>query len=384
MKKRLVIIVTVPISLTTFLKGQASCLASEFDVIIVTSPGPDIDFIRRYEGVPVYCVPFSRSITPLLDLKSALMLAYRLYLLRPDIVQSYTPKAGLVAHLVGALLGVPERVHGIIGLRLMGSRGIKRLLLVAAERLTYLLTTRLICNSIELSRFITATGLAESRVDVIGEGSVNGVDIEYFSDTLSLSEKREIRRAMGLEPTHFVFVFIGRLVRDKGVSEMVQAFRKVAEAIPNVRLVLAGDYEKDLDPLDGATLEAIRVDTRIVSLGFVNDVKRIYLIADALLLPSYREGLPNCLIEAGAMGVPVIASDISGCREVVIEGETGFLVRPRDTEALASAMFKMCTLVSHPLMRATCRASVLRRYDQRKFWGLLMEYYRGISPIAVN
>jgi len=371
--KRLLIVTTVPISLALLLKGQPRQLAHTYEVELVTGDGPELDQVRQQEGLPVHVVPFARAVTPATDLGVLRKLAATCGRFRPHLVQTYTPKAGLLGMAAARFARVPVRVHGIVGMPLMEAGGARRALLLATERATYANATHLTANSRGLRTWVRAH-LAAHPIRVIGEGSINGVDCAWFAPD-GPEERSAWRRAHRIPEDAFVFVYVGRLVKDKGVAELLHAFTRVHDAVPRAVLVVVGTRDPT-DPLSAADDAELHAHPAIRAIGFQADVRHALGASDVFVLPSYREGMPNSLLEAGAMGLPAIATSIPGCEEVVIAGETGLLVPPKDEVALADAMRGLATDANRTAgLRAASRPSIVARYEQQAFWASLGAYY---------
>ena len=369
----MVIVTSVAASLQNLLVGQPRRLAEDFDVTLVTSPtdGETLAAIEAREGVPVQTVRMSRRITPLADGAAAVALTQRLRRLRPALVQTYTPKAGLVGMLAARAAGVPVRIHGIVGMPLMEARGTRRLALQLTERLTYAAATDLTCNSYGLRSWVQAE-LTTRAISVIGEGSINGIDTVRWAPDPAL--RSEVRARFGLGATSTVLVFVGRMVRDKGVVELVEAFVRWRRGRDDRHLVFVGAPEPELDPLPATTRSQLDAPG-IHCVGLQSDVRPFLAAADAFVLPSYREGLPNSLLEAGAMGLPAVATDINGCNEVIAHGETGHLVPPKTVDALVDAFNALVDEGRRCRMGEQARRRVVERYDQRAFHRALVAYY---------
>jgi glycosyltransferase involved in cell wall biosynthesis len=295
---------------------------------------------------------------------------------QPDIVHAHTPKAALVGMLAARAKRVRTRVVTIHGLKLLGAQGPRRALLTGTEALTYAMSTHLLAVSRSMSEWVRGHGLTRKPVEVLGDGSCNGIDGTFFSDRWSAGEKAAMRAELGLPADAFVFVFVGRIVRDKGIRELVGAFTRIHREFPATRLLVVGPDESHLDPISAADAEVLRSHPAIVCRGFAHDVRPFMAMSDALVLPTYREGFGMVLIEAGCLGVPVIATRIPGCGEVVVEGETGLLVEPRDEASLLDGMRRLLiddALRTH--LRSRARAETLRRYDQSRVWSLLDDFY---------
>jgi glycosyltransferase involved in cell wall biosynthesis len=376
-KQRLLIVTTVPISLALLLEGQPRWLARTYEVELVTGEGPELDRVRAQEGLPVHVVPFTRSITPRGDLGTLTALTRLMGRFKPHLVQTYTPKAGLLGMTAARLARVPVRVHGIVGMPLMEAQGAKRMLLGATERVTYTNATHLTANSHGLRDWVWAH-LSSRPIRVIGHGSINGVDTERFAPA-SAEDRAGWRKVHRIPDDAFVFVYVGRLVKDKGVAELLHAFTRVHDTVPNAVLVVVGTRD-DTDPLIAADDAELHAHKAIRAIGFQTDVRPALGAADVFVLPSYREGMPNSLLEAGAMGLPSVTTNIPGCAEVVIDGENGLLVPAKDEDALTGAMRRLATDPElYRRLRAASRPSIDRRYDQQVFWRALDTFYSEIA-----
>lgn len=370
MKPKLSLVVTVPMSFATLLEGQPRTLAKNFDVSLVCGPGSG-DFMSRVhdqEGILPHAVSLTRQISPKEDLRALAELTAFFLRTKPDIVQTYTPKAGLVGMMAARLARVPIRVHGVVGMPLMEATGKRAAILQMTERFTYANATHLTSNSTGLRDWMREH-LTSRPITVIGNGSINGVDVQRFADTESAEAKRARREELGIGEDDPVFLFVGRIVRDKGIEELVAAFTRLVGDHPSAKLLLVGDYEPELDPVAPPVDEAIRTHPAIVKTGFVRDVRPYLGIADVFVLPSYREGLPNSLIEAGSMGIPSIATDINGCNEVIVPGDNGVLVPKKDAAALEHEMRRMIDDPKHrERLKKQSRPSIVRRFSQTDFF----------------
>lgn len=379
MKAKLIRITTVPISLKVLLRQQLKFMSGHFEVLAVSSPGNVLDEVSRAEGVRTAPVAMTRSITPVNDMK-ALWQLYRLFKKEhPAIVHTHTPKAGLLGMMAARLAGVPVRLHTVAGLPLMENKGLRRKILEWAERLTYTCATRVYPNSGNLADFLVKHRLCSGqKLQVLGNGSSNGIDTRYFQvDGQLLDTARSLREKAAIGPDAFVFVFIGRLVKDKGIQELVTAFTRLREKHTRLKLLLVGPYEHDLDPLPAHTLRAIAADKDIIQVDFQQDIRPWLLMSQVLVFPSYREGFPNVPMQAGCFHLPVIASNINGCNEIIQPEHNGLLIPVKDPAALEAAMERLYT--DQPLydrLKAQARQAILERYDQQYFWDLLLQEYR--------
>ena len=383
--KKLLRITTAPISMRLLIEGQPAFMKGKgFDVILVSGHGADWEGIPRLEDYSVHKVDMARRINLPKDI-SALFALIRLFRrLKPDIVHSHTPKAGLLGMLAAKITGVPVRIHTVAGLPLMESKGITRSVLVWMERLTYACASGVYPNSYHLKDFILAHGFTRpAKARVIAGGSSNGIDTVRFERTAALQAAGEsVRKSLGIPAGALVLLFVGRIVRDKGIGELVRAFDRICGNYPEIRLLLAGPDEKDQDPIDRDTRTAMERNDRIVHVGFQADVRPYLSLADVLVFPSYREGFPNVPMQAGCFGLPSIVTDINGCNEIITDGVNGLIIPPKDEKAVALAMEKMIT--DEPF-RSRCAAAarqrILEKYRQSVVWEALYEEYRRLLAV---
>ena len=383
--KKLIRITTVPLSLKVLLKGQLRFMASNgFDVKGVSSEGEELKEVIENEGIVMEAINMSRKITPFQDLKSLWEMWNFLRKEKPQIVHTHTPKAGIIGMLAARLAGVPHRLHTVAGLPLMEATGTKRKILNIVEKLTYSSATRVYPNSKGLYDFILQNNFTQSnKLKIIANGSSNGIDTTFFSpDQVTEIERVTLREKLNIQPDDFVFVFVGRIVSDKGINELIKAFSEL-QTVENkpagIKLLLVGGLENDLDPLNPETLAEINQNKDIISVGFQQDVRSFFAIADALVFPSYREGFPNVVMQAGAMGLPSIVSDINGCNEIIIEGENGLIIPSKNVEKLKEKMLNLAKDKNlYTKLKGNSRRMIENRYEQSVVWNALLEEYEGL------
>lgn len=382
MKTKLIRITTIPLSLKLLLKGQHRFMSKHFEVIGVSSPGKELDEVKNDEEIEVISIDMSRQITPIKDIK-ALWSTYQLLKReKPQIVHTHTPKAGIVGMLAAKLAGVPNRLHTVAGLPLMEATGVKRKILDFVEKLTYSSATRVYPNSKGLYEYILQNNYTDrKKLKVIGNGSSNGIDTSFFSpEQVTEAQKSLLKKELNIEDTDFVFVFVGRLVGDKGINELITAFsfvNKTKNTQHRFKLLLVGPLEQELDPLPAAILKEIKNNPDIIDVGFQKDVRPYFAISDVLVFPSYREGFPNVVMQAGAMGLPGIVSDINGCNEIIIDGQNGVIVPVKNSEKLSEAMEKMKSDTEYyQKLKMNARQMIASRYEQSVIWNALLSEYK--------
>ncbi len=361
-RPRVIHVVTAAMT-TRLMRGQLRFLhEAGFDVTVVSSPGWELDRVAEEEGVNGIGVPMEREISPLRDLRSLWRLWRLMCRLRPAVVNVGTAKAGLLAGMAAWLAGVPCRVYTLHGIRLETTRGLKRSILAAAERISCRCADHVICVSESVrSRAVELCLVERGRCRSLGRGSFNGVETERFAPTPErLVQAAHLRRQLGIPRDAPVIGFVGRLTRDKGVPELMEAFQRVRERLPGTRLLLMGRFE-DGDPVPQAVRESIETDPSVVHLGFVEDPSVHYQVMNVVALATYREGFPTVVLEAAAAQKPVVSTWATGARDAVVDGVTGLLVPVGDSEALAEALL---SVLENPALAAKMGSAGRQRVER--------------------
>jgi glycosyltransferase involved in cell wall biosynthesis len=376
--QKLIRITTVPLSLEKLLEGQLTFMQNHFEVTAVSDDKGRLLKYGRNNGVATFHLELTRKITPFKDLKAVFNLYKFLLKEKPLIVHSHTPKAGIVGMMAAYFAKVPLRLHTVAGLPLMEATGLKRKILNTVEKWTYKFATNVYPNSKGLYDFIKTESFCPShKLKVLGKGSTNGIDTSYFDPTHFAKTNLLIEKEKWNIPANdFVFVFVGRIVADKGMHEMVGAFLEVQKLYKNVSLVLVGPFEDELDPLQPATKEAIKTNSKIVHAGYQNDVRPFLALSSALIFPSYREGFPNVVLQAGAMGLPSIVSNINGCNEIITQDENGIIIPVKNQKATQEAMIKLLSDNQYyAKLQKNTRSSITKNYDRQEMWQYLLNEY---------
>lgn len=385
MKNKIIRITTVPLSITGLLHGQLGFMTTYFQVLGVSSKGinNDLDRVSELEGIPTYPIEMTRKITPFKDLQAV----WQLYILfkkeKPFIVHSHTPKAGTLSMLAAKLANVPHRLHTIAGLPLVEAKGFKRVVLNIVEKITYACATKIYPNSYGLVDIILEHKFTKkNKLKVIANGSSNGIDTTYFDPALFNQKEKQIefRKHIGLSEEDFVFVFVGRLVSDKGINELLWAFDKINKHREHVKLLLVGTYENELDPLLPTSMEIINTNKHIILVGWVDDVRPYFAISNVLVFPSYREGFPNVVMQSGAMELPSIVTDINGCNEIIENKQHGLIIPVKDSEALYEAMEYV--LLNRELAKEMGKASrknIVSKFERQRVWNALLKEYQSLN-----
>lgn len=374
-KPKLLRVTTIDGSLDTLLKGQLRYLNDQFEVVGLANDSGRLDKVGKREGIRTIAVPMHREISFLADLWSLWQLIRVFRREHPQIVHANTPKGSLLAMLAAWLTRVPHRVYTVTGLRFETATGNFRHVLKLMERITCFCATKVIPEGDGVKRTLLREKITSKFLQKIHNGNINGIDLEYFNRTPEVMAKAKTLCRAGV----ITFVFIGRLVRDKGINELAEAFDRLTQERNNVRLMLVGYFEDELDPVEYTTRKIIDKNPQIEFMGYQLDVRPFLAVSDVLVLPSYREGFPNVLLQAGAMGLPVIVTDVNGADEVINDGKNGLIIPRRDTIALYMAMQR---LVVDQLLRnqmaADARSVIAKCFDQKDVWQATLEMYKSL------
>lgn len=376
MATKLIRLSTIPGSLRSLLKGQLRFMSEKgFDVIGVSSDGEALKEVAYNEDIRIIPINMARRIAPIQDLKSLWNLWVLFRKEKPVIVHSITPKAGLLSMLAAKMAGVPIRIHTFTGLVFPTRTGVMQKTLILMDKLLCWAATNIYPEGNGVRQDLINYKITSKPLKVIANGNINGIDLEYFSvSQVSEEQKNQLREHLGIKPNDFVFIFVGRLVSDKGINELIKAFSSLK--FDNVKLLLVGPMEKKLDPLKEETLRKIETNPSIIAVGFQKDVRPYFAISNVLAFPSYREGFPNVVIQAGAMELPCIVSNINGCNEIIIEGENGLIIPPKQVDDLQKVMKQLIEnteLYTH--LKQNSRRMIEERYEQSVVWEALLREY---------
>lgn len=371
--KKVFRISTVPISLNGLLKGQLKMLNEHYEIVGVSSPGPALEEVCQRESIRVIALPMERHISLVKDFISLIRMILLFLKEQPDMVHSLTPKAGLISMLAGWITGVPVRMHTFTGLVFPTATGFKQKLLIWTDRLTCACATHINSEGNGVKQDLIRYHITQKPLKIIANGNVNGIDLEYFQRTPDVIQASETYRKEGI----FTFCFVGRVVRDKGINELVSAFVRLQEKYASTRLILVGPFERNLDPVSPETEKQIFGNPAIEFMDFQKDIRPFLAASDALVFPSYREGFPNVVLQAGAMGLPSIVTNINGSNEIIESGKNGVIIESQNEEQLYQAMENFVLEQDKVRMMAqNCRTIIAEKYDQRIVWAALLEEYK--------
>ena len=375
-------VVTVPMTLE-FMAGQAAFMRERnVSLSFVSSAGREQQVFAEREKVHVHSVEMSRRITPLRDLLSIMRLLRVIRRTRPVIVHAHTPKAGLVAMVASRLGGVPVRIYQLHGLAYETATGLRRGLLMTAERVACTLATRVLSVSHSVRDRVALDGVCDERkLAVIANGSIGGIDAELaFNPDRMPAARARLRASLGIPASGLVIGFVGRLARDKGIETLWEAWLRLRAEVPSAHLLVVGpaDFARRDQSVPSDVMVGLERDARVHAVGAMprDGLPEYYAAMDLLCLPSYREGLGLTLLEAGAMGLPCVASRVTGCVDAVVAGMTGQLVTPGDAEALYSALL---AYANDPGLRSShgtaARARVRAKFNPHQVWLALQQEY---------
>ena len=365
---------TVPMSLDAFYNGMLKELSEKYEVVALSSPGPEFPAIEEREGVRTIKVPMERHISIVKDLRALIKIIGVFRKEKPTMVHSMTPKAGLLCMIAGWLTKVPVRVHTFTGLVWPTEKGLKRCVLMLTDRLTCACATYIIPEGEGVKNDLISGNITKKPLKVLGYGNVKGVDMEKCARRPEVMEIAERLR----KEESFTFLFVGRVVRDKGINELCYAFERLHNDYPKTRLILVGPYEDALDPISEESRKIIDENEAIEAVGAKggDELLAYYAAADCFVMPSYREGFPNTVLEAGAMGLPSIVTDINGSREIIVEGRNGLIVPSKNSQAIYEAMSRMVNdKEKREYLASNARKMIADRFEQSFVRKCLYDFY---------
>lgn len=356
---------TIPLSLSQFCRQLLESLSENYEVIALSSPGKELDSLAETGRIKTRAVSMARRIAPFSDIKSLYRLIRVLRKENPDIIHSMTPKAGLLSMMAARFAGVPVRVHTFTGLVFPTSKGLKKRILMMCDKVTSLCATHIIAEGEGVRNDLRDNGITKKEIRILGHGNMRGVDLDYFNPERYREERSQIRERLKVGEETVVFIFVGRVVKDKGIEELVNAFRRLRDEGSDVRLLMVG-AEEESDKISEESMQIIRKDKDIFFTDeWIEDVAPYYAAANMLVFPSHREGFPNVVLEAGAMKLPAVVTDINGSREIITEGINGCVIKCGDSDALYSAMKSLAE--DKPLrerMGERARSNVAAKYER--------------------
>lgn len=364
---------TIPLTLNLLLKNQLKKLNESFDLTVISSPGEGLKQVEEREGVRVIALKMNREINLLGDIVSLLNLIYIFFKGRPDIVHSNTPKSSLLSMFSGWLVGVKYRVYTVGGLRFEGAHGLTKYILIYFEKLTCKLATHVLCESIGVKNKLTKIGVDSRKLILLNPSNLNGVDTEYFNPENFNSLELKVKH--GYLESDFIFIFVGRIVKDKGIFELLEAFKLLSLKFYQVKLIIIGpndgikyDFEK--------FIELTKENKSVIYIPYLKDIRNYLAISNCMVLPSYREGFPNVILESGSMGKPVIMTNVNGHDEY-LNSFNGLLIKIADIIDLNIKMEEMY-LNYKKYDEVKIRSQVITNFSSEKVYNTLEKFYKNI------
>ena len=378
--RKIILVTTVAQSLG-FFEGTMSTLLNDYEVHLLSSPGERLNEMGAMYNVVTHPVEMNRRMSPWKDIKSLMKLIRVFRKERPYMVHSMTPKAGLLCMLAAWLTRIPVRVHTFTGLVWPTETGFKRKVLMFTDKLTCACASHVIPEGEGVKNDLLNNHITKKPIRVLGFGNVKGVDMNRFDRR---PEVMEIAQRLKKENV-FTFLFVGRIVREKGINELCRSFDRLSKTYQNTRLFLVGNYEEELDPISDEARTIIQENGCILAVGsqYGDELLGYYAASDCFVFPSYREGFPNTVLEAGAMGLPSIVTDINGSREIIKQGENGIIVPSQDAQALFEAMSRMMRdTEQREHMAGNARKMVADRFEQGYMRKCLYDFYEEILGVG--
>lgn len=378
-KKKLIRITTIDGSLDGLLKGQLKFLNQYYDVVGAANDSGLLSTVAKREGIRTEAVKMNREISLSQDIKSLWNLVILFRKEKPYIVHANTPKGSLLAMIAAKITRVPHRIYTVTGLRFETTHGKLRTILKTMERITCMCANKIIPEGNGVKDTLICENITNKPLNVIHNGNINGIDISYFSPENISTTRNEVRNKLEISDEYFTFIFVGRIVRDKGMNELAEAMKLLNQNNLKVKLILVGNFESELDPILTENEYFFKNDESVIFVGYQNDIRPYLVAADALVFPSYREGFPNVVLQAGAMGLASIVTNINGCNEIIKENENGNIIPTKDTTALYNAM---TDYIKDPIrvknMKDKSREIISSKYNQSDVWNALLNEYRNL------
>lgn len=367
----------MPESLALLLKNQLRFLNQHFNVVAVSSGGSFLNEVHSREGVRTIALNMFREIHPVKDFISFIKWIKLFIKEKPAIIHAHTPKASLLSIVAARLYGVPIRIVNFTGLRFETTSGFKRKLLITLDKLTCWSATHIIAESEGVKQMLIANAITKKKIDIIGNGNINGIDETYWKRSEEIQMESDAIRNRLHAVESFNFLFVGRIVKDKGIIELINAFEEIHAKNPNSKLFLVGEFENSADGIPLVYKDKITNNQNIIHAGFQQDIRPWLMASEVLVLPSYREGFPNVILQAGAMELPIIVSDVNGAKEVVNDSN-GIIIEKRNTNSLTNAMHYMISRQKHELneMGKSALKTVHQKFLQKELHTKVLSYYQ--------
>jgi len=382
---KLIRISTVAFTLDVLLKGQLRFLNKYFQVVAVSGEDKHLQNIKEREGVQIHSVKMKRRISVFRDLISLIKLYVFFRKTKPQIVHSITPKAGLLSMVAGYFAKVPIRMHTFTGLIFPTEQGLMKKLLIWMDKLLCTCATHVYPEGEGVKRDLLDYKITNKPLSVIHNGNINGIDVDFFNPKKFNDKTPIIRKKLGISSDDFVFIFVGRLVGDKGINELIAAFEKILNIdwAKSIKLLLVGPYEDQLDPLELKTLRSIESNKNIIATGYQDDVRPFLAVSNVFVFPSYREGFPNAVMQAGAMGLPSIVTNINGCNEIIKPNLNGILISSKNSDELFQEMKRILLDQNlYSFLKDNAQSQITERYNNHRVWKEILKEYKNNLKIV--
>lgn len=367
--KKLLFITTVPETIFFGLEEQIPYLLKQgYDVSAVCSKGSwiTISDINVKYGIKAYQVGFKRIISPIHDFLSLLHITALMFFLRPDIIHASTPKAALLSIIGASITRIPLRIYHNRGIVYQDYKSIAKIFWHSIEKTLCFLSHIVIVNSASNRRYLQKYNLCPiAKLHMLGSGSSHGIDyVKFNPSNVTISEKENLKQSLNIPKDKVVYGFVGRIVKDKGIMDLAEAWKTLLKKNIDAHLILVGPITEPRDNIPSDCLKYLNTTPTIHFCSDAKNARKYYPIFNVFVHPSYREGFPNVVLEAGAMEIPVITTDALGCIDSVVDGVTGLIYKTGDCKALANLMFK---LYVDPVLRKKlgkqAREHIIQYYD---------------------
>lgn len=380
-KKKVIRIAAKAGSLGVLLKGQLNFLNSFYDVVGIASIQDSLKKVGDQENIRIKAVRIDRRINIVVDFISLIKLYFIFKKEKPFIVHSITPKAGLVSMLAAYLAGVPHRLHTFTGLIFPTKTGFSQQVLIFFDKIICFCATNIYPEGLGVRNDLLQFKITNKELKILGNGNVNGIDVSHFDpDLYQQNDIRKTKIEIGILPTDFVFLFVGRIVADKGINELITSFSLINKKHQNVKLLLVGPYEQDIDPISSEVQQEIEKNSNIISMGWQQDVRPFFAVSNVFVFPSYREGFPNTLMQAGAMGKFSIVTDINGSNEIIEPNVNGVIIPVKDCNALVNEMSNcLDNRIVFEKLNLNNRRMISEKFDHKIVWEAVLKEYQSMN-----
>lgn len=369
---------TVLLFMTTHLRSQlASISDAGAEVTVISSKDGLSEAMNSFKDCKFKTIHIPREISLIKDTIALIRLTKLFFTERFDIIHSTTPKAGFLCALAAKFAGIPIRLHTYTGQTWVSLKGPKKAIVKFCDKLINRLNTHCYADSASQRDFLIQQKVVRPyKLSVLGSGSVAGVDINRFSqENFSETAKQQIRESLNIDKTSFVLLFVGRINRDKGFFELIEAVGRLTTQT-KITLIIAGCFEQNIEEEARRHVQK-HCPEKVVFTGFYSKPENLMAISEILCLPSYREGFGTVVIEAAAMGVPTVATSIYGLTDAIIDEVTGLLVEPKNVTQLATALDRL--IADAPLRKklgASAKSRAIKEFDSRHCDNLLVDEYQ--------